>query len=119
MAKPANNVHDVDDQGWETIVAPYGPTFEFKNEGDMLTGTFVSKREVEQEDDNGDPRMVNVYEIVSDSDGTAYSVWGNYSVNEGLVNVVAGEQVRIMYHGKADLKGGRTVNKMTVQVKRS
>jgi hypothetical protein len=122
MAKAASNVTPGTDEEWETKVAPFAPTFKFENEGVTLTGVFTAKRTVDQPDLNsevpGDTRAANVYEIQSDADGSKYSVWGNYAIDLAFQDIVEGQTVRISYWGKENLSGGRTVNKMQVDVKK-
>jgi hypothetical protein len=123
MAKEASNVVPGTDEEWDTVVAPYGPTFPFENDGDALTGTYLSVKQVEQDDmaNPGEKRMANVYAIRSDSDGTEYSVWGTYAIDEAFKDgaIVEGQTVRIIFNGKIPIDNGkRTVNQFTVQVKK-
>lgn len=121
MASQAKNVQDFtdNDEGWETLVEPYAPTYKFETVGQFLTGTFVGKRVVDLEDKStGETREVNAYEIVADSDGTKYTVWGSHNIDAAMESVTEGQTVRITWHGKDSLDGGRTVNKFTVQVKK-
>lgn len=116
MAKSASNVVETED-GWETVVEPYGETFPFTESGSTLIGTFVSKREVEQDDLNrpGEKRMANVYEI-ADADGKKWSVWGSYAIDEGFKDVAEGELVRIIYHDTIKIQNGaQEVKQFTVQ----
>lgn len=118
MAKAENVVQQ--EEGWETLVQPFGETFPFEEDGDTLTGEFVNKKMVEQEDLNnpGNTREAPVYEIVSAEDGKLYSVWGSYALEEAFNAIEPGKTVRIIYHGKTSIDGGRrSVKKFTVQVK--
>lgn len=118
----ASNVKQGTQEEWETKVEPYAPTFSFEKEGDSLTGTFTAKRTVSQPDLNSDDpgamRDANVYEILSAADGSKYSVWGNYAIDQAFTDIVEGQTVRITYYGKESIGGGRTVNKMKVEVKK-
>lgn len=117
MAKDvAENIEQVSDEGWETVVEPYADTFAFKNEGDTLVGKYLNHRQVEQEGLDGEPRMANIYEVV-DNSGKKWSVWGSYNIDEAFEKIEVGKAVKITYEGTADAKAGRTVNKFTVQSK--
>lgn len=123
MANRAGNVTQGTDEEWETTVEPYAPTFKF-TEGSSITGTLVGSRTVLLDDDNSDDpeakRDAKLYEIVSDSDGQKYSVWGNYAIDLGMQDVTEGQTVRIIFEGKVPHPkgGGRTVNQMRVMVKK-
>jgi len=113
MATKAENIEQVTDEGWETVVEPYADTFSFETEGDTLIGTYTSKREVEQEGLDGKPRMVNIYEIV-DSNGKKWSVWGSAMIDMAFESIELNHPVKIVYEGTAALDGGRSVNRYTV-----
>lgn len=119
----SKNVTPGTDEEWETIVEPYAPTFPFENQGDVISGQYLSVKEVEQDDlaRPGEKRMVNCYEILSASDDTKYSVWGTHSIDEAFgKGIQVGETVRIVFEGKIPIKGGaQTVNQFIVQRKRS
>jgi len=124
MATGAKNVQPGTEEEWDTVVAPYGPTFPFENEGDTLTGTYLSVKQVEQDDmaNPGEKRMANVYAIRSDADGTEYSVWGTFAIDDAFADgkIVEGQTVRIVFNGKIPIDNGkRSVNQFTVQVKKS
>lgn len=123
MSPTARNVSAGSQEEWETIVEPYAPTFPFENEGDVISGQYLSVKEVEQDDlaRPGEKRMVNCYEILSDSDQTKYSVWGTHSIDEAFhKGIEVGSTVRIVFQGKIPIKGGaQTVNQFVVQRKRS
>ena len=113
MPSQATNINEVTDEGWETVVEPYSETFSFTNEGDTLIGTYLSKREVEQEGLDGKPRQVNVYEI-QDTSGKKWSVWGSAMIDMAFETIAEGKAVKIVYEGTAALDGGRSVNRYTV-----
>ena len=119
MANKAGNVTQGTDDEWETVVEPYADTWNF-DDNPILIGTYTGSREVEQDDLNnpGEKRMANVYEIVDGSDGNKWSVWGTYALDEAFTKIAIGSTVRILFEGKADIGGGRTVRKFTVQSKR-
>lgn len=118
MAKNAANV-DTTEDGWETVVEPFAPTWDFDENG-TLVGIFVNHRVVEQPDMNneGEMRDANVYEITNAGDGEKYSVWGTYAIDEAFKTIPKGNQVRIIFEGKVPIDGGkRTVNQFRVQTK--
>lgn len=120
MSPRARNVDEIaSDSEWETVVEPYADTWDF-DASPVLIGSYVGSRQVEQDDLNnpGEKRMANVYEIEDASEGKKYSVWGTYAIDEAFPKITVGSIVRIEYHGKTDLDGGRTVRKFTVQSKR-
>lgn len=116
MATKADNVHVVDDEGWETVVEPYADTFEFESEGNSLMGIYNGSRTIEQEGLDGQPRTVNIYEV-TDNGGKKWSVWGSAMIDTAFESIAPGNAVKITYEGKADLDGGRTVKRFTVQSK--
>ena len=106
--------------GWETVVEPFAPTFQFETEGEGISGIYVGGRPVEQEGLDGKPRTVMVREI-EDADGKRWSVWDTHAIAEAFADdkITEGEMIRIIWHGKETIKDGRqTVNKFTVQVKK-
>lgn len=113
MATKAENIEQVTDEGWETVVEPYADTFSFDSEGDTLIGTYVGKREVEQTGLDGNPRLANVYEV-TDSNGKKWSVWGSAMIDTAFDSIEVGKAVKIIYEGTAELDGGRSVNRYTV-----
>ena len=113
MATKAENITEVTDEGWETGVEPYADTFSFENEGDTLIGTYVNKRQVEQEGLDGNPRLANIYEVV-DPAGKKWTVWGSYNIDEAFEKIELNKAVKIVYEGTAKAKEGRTVNRFTV-----
>lgn len=118
MAKNADNVATTDD-GWDTVVEPYAPTWDFEANG-TLVGTYLKSREVEQPDmnDPNEKRIANVYEIARADDGEKYSVWGTYAIDEAFQTIPVGNAVRIIFEGKVPIDGGkRTVNQFRVQTK--
>lgn len=110
-----------DEAGWETVVEPYADTFEFEEIGATLTGIYESSRTIEQADKlTGEIRNVNCYTIVEHETGDKFTVWGSYSIDEAFQGeraIPVGNLVRITWEGKADLEGGRSVNKYRVQTK--
>ncbi len=120
----ASNIHEsVNDDGWKTVVEPYGDTWDF-DKNPVCIGQYLSKREVEQDDMNnpGTMRMANVYELVTPGSSDSrtdekVSVWGTYILDEAFAKIEVGKFVRIEYTGKVDLKGGREVRKFKVSVK--
>lgn len=120
MASKAQNVAtNASDSEWETVVEPYADTWNFDKNPELI-GTYVNSREVEQDDLNnpGEKRMANVYEIVDAAEGNKWSVWGTYAIDEAFPQIAIGSTVRIVFEGKSDIGGGRTVRKFTVQSKR-
>ena len=113
MSTKAENITEVTDEGWETVVEPYADTFSFETEGDTLIGTYFNKRQVEQEGLDGKPREVNVYEI-QDSSGKKWSVWGSAMLDMAFESIELNKAVKIVYEGTAALDGGRSVNRFTV-----
>lgn len=113
VADKAENITEVTDDGWNTVVEPYADTFDFASEGATLMGTYTGKREVEQEGLDGKPRTVNVYEV-QDSSGKKWSVWGSYNIDDAFSKINEGQAVKIVFEGIANLDGGRTVKKFTV-----
>ena len=113
---PAKNVTQSDsDAGWTTVAEPYGDTWDF-SKNPVLVGTYESTRTVEQDDLNnpGEKRDANVYEIVTADDGTKVTVWGSFIIDEAFQKIPVGSEVRIEYVGKAELQGGRSVNKYKI-----
>ena len=117
----APNVESVDDEGWETVVEPYGETYTFETEGDTLTGTYKGSKIVATEDLNkpGEMRDQTVYSVV-DEQGKEWSVWASHNIDAGLENVNPGDMVRIRFDGKVSIDSGkRSVKQFTIAVKRS
>ena len=120
-ASTAPNVSQVDDEGWETVVAPFGETATFENPGDTLIGTYEGSKVVQTDDLNnpGEKRDQTVYDI-RDENGKLYSVWSSYNVDEGMNAASPGDLVRIVFVNKVDIDGGkRTVKQFEISVKRS
>lgn len=113
LATQADNITEVTDEGWETVVEPYADTFSFDSEGSTLMGTYLGKREVEQEGLDGLPRIVNVYEI-QDNSGKKWSVWGSAMIDTAFESISEGSAVKIVFEGVAQLDGGRSVKRFTV-----
>lgn len=117
--KTAQNVGtDANDEGWETIVEPYGATWDFDTHS-VLIGRYLSTRTVEQDDLNnpGEKRDANVYEIETADDGEKVSVWGTYSIDQAFEDIEIGKLVRIEFVGKVNLDGGRSVRQFKIQTK--
>ena len=117
----ASNVQSVDDEGWETVVEPYGETYAFENAGDTLTGTYKGSKEVDTEDLNnpGETRAQTVYEIV-DENGKLWSVWSSFNIEQGMEAANPNDMVRIRFDGKVPIDNGkRSVKTFTIAVKRT
>lgn len=117
----ASNVNAVDEQGWETVVEPYGETYSFETAGDTLIGTYKGSKSVDTEDLNnpGETREQTVYEIV-DENGKLWSVWSSHNVDVGMEAASPGQMVRIRFDGKVPIDGGKkSVKQFTIAVKRS
>jgi hypothetical protein len=59
---------------------------------------------------------------IEDASGKRWSVWDTHAIAEAFADdkISEGEMIRVTWHGKEQIKGGaQTVNKFTVQVKRS
>lgn len=119
MAKDATNfVENPTDEEWETVAEPFAPTMKWDSEGQVLQGTYKGSKQVEGTGLDGNPRTANVYEI-QDSSGNDHAVWGTYALDAAFADIVAGQQVRITFHGKEPINNGaQTVNKFTVQVRK-
>ena len=117
MAKAADNVVVGSESEWETVVEPYGESWDF-SKNPVIIGTYVSSKSVELTDNRGDKRENMVYEIESGDDGGKYSVWGGYALDEAFAQIETGTVVRIEFQGKAELSNGQTVNKFVVQTKK-
>lgn len=108
-----------DEEGWETVVEPFGETYSFETPGDVLIGTFLGSKTVQTEDLNepGKMRDQTVYDI-EDSNGKKWSVWSSFNIDAGLSKVAPGNLVRIQYQGKVDIDNGRrSVKQFAIAVK--
>lgn len=110
------------DAGWTTVVEPFADSFVFDEDNSTLEGVYEGVRQVEQKDLNAKEgedtkRLVNAYTVVESATGDKFTVWGSYSIDEAMPKIPIGSLVRIAWEGKADLDGGRTVNKYRVQFK--
>lgn len=67
--------------------------------------------------DTGVIEDTNLY-LFTDSKGARRSMWGNFRIDQafsdGAKAPKPGEMVKIEWHGKTDLKGGRTFNRISV-----
>ena len=128
MAKPAPNVEtNVADSEWETVVEPYADSWDFQKNPELI-GTYLGSKvvqftQVNKETGELETRESNVYEIQT-KDGDKFSVWGSYNIDAAFLpgsetELPVGSMVRILHEGKAPLDGGRSVNKFTVQVRRT
>ena len=118
MTPRAGNI-DETEQGWETVVEPYGETWDF-DKNPVLIGKYLSTKTVELPDLNkpGEMRPSNVYEIEAADSGDKVSVWGGYSIDEAFAKITPGNLVRIEFHGKVKIKGGaQEVKQFTVQTR--
>jgi hypothetical protein len=119
--KVASNVKPVDNEGWETVVEPYGETYSFETPGDTLIGTYSGNKEVSTEDLNnpGEMRDQTVYEI-TDQNEKKWSVWSAFNIDAALADLPIGSMVKITFDGKVPIDNGkRTVKQFTIAVKRT
>lgn len=119
MAKDAENfVKNPTDEEWDTVAEPFAPTMKWVSDGQVLQGIYKGSKQVEGTGLDGNPRTANVYEV-EDSSGNSHAVWGTYTLDEAFGGIVAGQEVRITFHGKESINNGaQTVNKFTVQVRK-
>lgn len=121
MANTAANIDkNATDEGWETVVEPYGKTWDFDTDP-ILIGIYNGSKVVTQPDMN-DPdkeRDVTVYEITEATTGEKVSVWDSYSIHEAFTQITPDTQVRIEFKGKVAIDGGkRTVKQFVVSQKK-
>lgn len=100
---------------WTAISEDEGSLIDFEAEG-----TFVGKyRGVKIVDIEGEPTTLLLF---TDKNGENRSAWSNYRLDESFgpdgSKIPVGSLVKIVHHGKAELDGGRTLNRMSVYVKR-
>lgn len=111
----AKNISAGTEGEWKTIVEPFPESWNFK-ENPVLVGVYQSKKELEQDGLDGNPRMVWVYTI--EANGTKYGVWGSYNINAGLADIEPGTEVRIQYDGTVKIdNGARSVKQFTIQTR--
>lgn len=118
MSPKADNVVETD-EGWETVVEPYGATWDFDS-NPTLIGVYKGMKTVSLPDLNRPDEMrdSNVYEIDEASTGEKVSVWGGYSIDEAFTKISPGAQVRIEFKGKIKIKGGaQEVKQFVVQTR--
>jgi len=95
------------DDNWELIGTP--DTWDFKKEGKgaELVGTYIRKKEGVGENNS------NIYTLKQD--GGMVSFWGNKILNARMLDIVIGEDVKIVYKGTAKSeKSGRTYHDFDV-----
>lgn len=114
----ASNVETVSDEGWETLVEEYGETWNPKDPGTEIIGTFHGSKEVPVDDpDNpGGKRNVKCYEV-TDIHGKKWSLWSSYNLDAGFSECSEGDLVRVEYVGTVPLDGGRSVKQYRIRRK--
>jgi len=116
----AKNVTKGNETEWETVVEPFGETWDF-SKNTVLIGTYRSVKIVQLPDLNkpNEMRDSNVYEIEEATTGEKVSVWGNYAIDEAFTEIAPGTVVRIEFQGKIKINGGaQEVNQFVVQTKK-
>lgn len=119
MAK-TENVTPGTDSEWETVVEPFGETWDFSKNA-VLIGIYRSVKVVQLPDLNkpNEMRDSNVYEVETADTGEKVSVWGNYAIDEAFATIDPGTVVRIEFQGKIKIHGGaQEVNQFVVQTKK-
>lgn len=110
---------DADDSGeWAPLVEDEGDRLVLQ-EGKPFIGTFVGSREVQvMNEDTGTPETVTLC-MFRDKAGHRWNMWANYRLMQAIENGMhPGDTVKLVTEGKADLGAGRTMNRLSVYVKR-
>ncbi len=105
----------VSNMTWTKIVPTGGyldaNAFRFDNDGDSLEG--VLRESVDITSREGD----TFKKYVVQAGDVYHSFLGCYQLDITLPKVEIGKTVRVTYHGKEKLRGGKSVRKFTVEVK--
>lgn len=88
--------------GWEKVGDNQGPAWKPEKEGDETSGIFVDMKS------NVGPNSSKLYTL-QQPDGTFVGVWGSAVIDDRMVLIPLGDEVRIVYLGKVPSKTpGRT-----------
>lgn len=117
MSPRADNVATGTESEWETVVEPFGESWDF-TKNPVLIGTYNSNKEIELDDTQnpGKKRMSKVYEVETVDTGEKVSVWGTFAIDQAFEQIEPGTIVRIEHKGKIPIhNGAQTVNQFVVQ----
>lgn len=109
---------------WENLVKDSGYSIEL-NGSDAAPATFIGvvedvlTRDVVDEN-TGEIRQVPQI-IFRDRAGKQCNIFANYQIREAMESgkFVPGAIVKLQHFGKRDIGGGKTVNRMTIQVRQT
>lgn len=109
-------VKEWDNLSWAPISEDEGSQIDFANENPFY-GTFVGVKTV-MVPSKDDPSVnePSVLLLFKDMEGENRSAWANYRLAEVWESgaLTEGVKVKIVHHGKQDIGGGRTLNRMSV-----
>ena len=101
---------------WETVSEDEGEEIDLSKESPFV-GQYKGVKVVPiLNDDTKEMEDTNLY-LFTDTKGARRSLWGNFRVDQAFTDSKApspGDMVKIEWHGKTDLKGGRTFNRISV-----
>lgn len=84
--------------GWQKVGGENdAPAWKPENEGDEVSGVFLEVRE------NVGANKSNIYTL-QQADGSRVGVWGSAVIDNRMASIPVGDQVRIVYLGKAPSK---------------
>lgn len=112
---------------WTNISTGFGDEWDFEMDG-ALVGNYIGSMTADVPDKNSDvpgamrTTMIHQFAPQNEPDRVVF-VWGSYSIDavfgtdaNGNPNVHLGDRVRIVYRGKREIAGGKSVRQYTVQV---
>lgn len=111
---PAEKV--ADSYTWEAVSEDEGEEIDLSKETPFV-GQYRGVKVVPiMNDDTKQMEDTNLY-LFLDTKGARRSLWGNFRIDQAFTEDKApsvGQMVKIEWHGKTDLKGGRTFNRISV-----
>ena len=107
---------------WSEVISDNGYAIELKGSDekpDVFIGKFLSSAERDfTDEDTGETRKI-IQMIFEDRIGKRCNTFANYALTEAIAKgLKPGDVVRISHFGKRDIGGGRTVNRVSVDVKK-
>jgi hypothetical protein len=104
---------------FETVSDENGDPIELTHEGDTFRGIYIGPKTVQQMNDNNEMEDILMLRFVDEGGQLRYT-WANYRLTEVFgvdgYNVDPKTVVKLVYLGKRDIGGGRTLTKMRIQL---
>lgn len=103
---------------WEDVVLDEGELIDFDTYGRVFVGTYLGNKVVpDLEGINGEKRDVTLI-LLEDSNGTRYSTWAGYVLENAIKPFVPGDGIMIEPKGKKSFgKNGQTMAAFNVRRK--